>query len=101
MNEKAGVSEEKWGLGRGPIVLAGRPPVCRGFIDVINKSPEKVRVRTISLASLDLKSVPAPVAARVFVRLDPHERSRIPVQVHVHHTAPPGTYTGQLLCGSQ
>jgi hypothetical protein len=101
MTERVGVAAEKWELGRGPITLVGRPPVCRGFVDIVNRSPEKVRVRTILLAGLDFRSVPAPTTARVFVRLDPHERSRTPVQVHVHETVPPGTYTGELFCGSQ
>jgi hypothetical protein len=101
MNEKPGMTEEKWELGRGPVVLIGRPPVCQGFVDVINRSAERVRVRMISLAGVDLKSIPAPVAARVFARLDPHERSRIPVQIRLHPAVSPGTYSGQLLCGSQ
>jgi hypothetical protein len=101
MNEKPAMTEEKWELGRGPVILVGRPPVCHGFVDLINKSAERIRVRLISLAGLDLKSIPAPVTAHTFARLDPHERSRIPLQVNLHPAVSPGTYSGELLCGSQ
>ena len=101
MNEEEGMGEEKWGLGPGPIVLVGHPPICQGSVELFNKSTERVRLRTIPLAGLDLTSVPAPAVAKVFARLDPHDRLRTSVQVHLHQTAPPGTYRGELVCGSQ
>lgn len=101
MNQKAGMNEEKWGLGPGPIVLIGHPPICQGSVELINNSSERVRLRTIPLTGLDLKSVPAPAVAKVFARLDPYDRLRAPVQVHLHQAVPPGTYAGEMLCGSQ
>jgi len=103
MENKERLKEEKWGLGPGPIVFTGTPASCQGYVELINKSAEDVEPKAIAITGLEGLSAQGrlPEAAKVSVRLRPHQRLRVPIEVALDPTTPPGSYTGQLSCGSQ
>lgn len=103
MQNKERVIEEKWNLGRGPIVFTGGPASCQGYVELINKSGEDVEPKPIAITSLEPHSRQGRLsaAARVSVRLGPYQRQRVPIEVALDPATPPGSYTGQLSCGSQ
>jgi hypothetical protein len=103
MDNKERAIDEKCSLGRGPIVFAGAPTSCQGYVELINQSTEDVEPKAIAITKLEpnpgQRRLPAP--ARVSVRLGPHQRVCVPIEVALDPTTPPGSYTGQLSCGSQ
>lgn len=103
MERKNELEEPKWELGPGPFVFSGCPPSCLGTVQLVNKSPDKVRVRAIQITGLDLKSVKGRglEQANVSVRLGPHDRLSVSAQLFLDQSTPAGTYSGQLCCGSQ
>lgn len=95
--------QAKWVLGPGPIVCTGAPASCQGYVELINHTAEDVQPKTIAIAGLELGlgQGAAPPAARVSARLGPHERLRAPIEVVLDPATPPGSYKGQVSCGSQ
>ena len=72
-------------------------------MELINKSAEDVEPKALAITNLEPRSEHGrlPTAARVSVRLGPHERLRVPIEVALDAATPPGSYAGQLSCGSQ
>jgi hypothetical protein len=71
-------------------------------VELINRSAEDVEPKTIAITGLEIRSAPGrPPAAKVSVRLGPHQRLQVPIEVALDPTTPPGSYTGQLSCGTQ
>jgi hypothetical protein len=103
MENKDSATEEKWGLVSGPVVFSGEPASCQGYVELINRSAENVEPKAIAITHLELNSKQRrpPPAARVSARLGPYERIRVPIEVALDPATPPGSYTGQLSCGSQ
>src|ERR1700737_608097 len=98
MERKEYVSEEKWELGPGPFVLSGRPPVCEGTVELLNKSEEELKLTAIPITHIDLKSEQSSGSGTVetFARLGPYGRSRVAMRLTLDHPTPPGRYTGEL-----
>jgi hypothetical protein len=103
MYNKKRPRDERCSLGRGPIGFAGAPMSCQGYVELINESAEHVAPKAIAITKLkpDPGQGRLPAPARVSVRLGPHQRVCVPIEVALDPTTPPGSYTGQLSCGSQ
>ncbi len=95
------VPEEQWRLGPGPVILIGYPKSCRGHVELINKSAGSIEPKAIAITNLPGSEQRLPPAVRVSARLAPHQRLRVPIEMALDPTTPPGTYSAQLSCGSQ
>jgi hypothetical protein len=93
----------EWVLGPGPVVCTGAPASCQGFVELINRTAEEVRPKTIAITGLELGSRQGapPLAATVSARLGPHQRLRVPIEVVLDPATRPGSYRGHLSCESQ
>jgi hypothetical protein len=103
MRNQERVVQEKWGMGPGPIVFTGGPTSYQGYVELINSSAEELEPRAIAITDLELNSGQGrpPPAATVCARLGPYEHLWVPIEIVLDPATPPGSYTGQLSCGSQ
>jgi hypothetical protein len=101
MLNKDRMVQEKWGIGPGTVVFTGGPTSYQGYVELINNSAEEVAPDAIAITGLELSSGRPPPAATVSARLGPHERLWAPIEMVLDPATPPGSYTGQLSCGSQ
>lgn len=91
------------GGGAKEIVIAGPPLACLGTLGFRNHTPERVRIKTLPLLGLELKtSRGAPVSEiRVSGRLEPHARARLTATLDLDASTPPGTYKGEIHLGER
>jgi hypothetical protein len=103
MEKKHSVAEGKWGFRPGPILFAGPPASCQGYLELINKSDDDVEPKAITITRLQpgFGERRLLAATKGPARLGPHQHLRVPIEVSLDPTTPPGTYTGQLSCSSQ
>lgn len=86
--------------GEAPLLLAGRPPLLFGMLEVANDGEKRLALGRRSVSLRNAQGGPA-VAARVHFLggVRPHESARLPVHVVVDSGTPPGTYTTDVEVG--
>lgn len=94
---------EAWGLGSGPFVLSGRPPHVSGEIELVNRSPERVKVRAIPARSSGKRGSAPAVSGnlRLSARLEPGRTERVFAHLEIAPETPPGTYEADAEVGTE
>ncbi len=111
------LEDESCSLGPGPFIFSGTPPLITGTVNVINKSAEKAKLRTVAMDSPQLtsfralrmqqkkgKEVKAALKlseVRVFGRLGPFDQANLPAQLSIDRLTPPGEYEARVSFGQQ
>lgn len=105
--EREGTPEEaNCQLGPGPFLFSGKPPYVQGIVSLVNRSAEKVKVRSIVIGGAGVEffrprrlqtQVPAGqpeelLRVRVFGRLSPFDQANLPAELTIDKHTPPGEY---------
>jgi len=113
MERGAEPGEESCSLGSGPFFFSGRPPFIRGTVSLLNRSAERVRVRSMMLGAAGLTSYrgrgsaptreqtpkgqqPDLLEIRPSKQIGPFEQASVPAYVRIDRFTPPGEYEAQV-----
>ena len=83
------------------LFFCGQPPFCVGQIDIRNHTVERLKIKRLPIAGLDLQTWRGTALneLEVFARLEPGETQTLPAQLLVHPQTKPGTYSGSVRYG--
>ncbi|HXM50871.1 MAG TPA: hypothetical protein VN956_23715 [Pyrinomonadaceae bacterium] len=118
MDSKVTPEETNCSLGSGPFVFSGRPPYIQGVVNLINRSAEKIKVRSIVIEGAGIEPyrtglLPQPekqklaerardsLQVKLAGRVDPYDNVNVYAQLTVAKFTPPGEYKAQVRFGQQ
>ena len=103
METDTAATESAWQLGKGPFIFIGMPPICRGEIELKNKSDRKIKIRGITTTDHASGSMAARGFGEVKIRtrLAPLAQALRPAHFSIDQHTPPGTYRTKIVTGKQ